>query len=88
MKKYLRDWPLGVEFDDFVNVGDHIDWEMYNHFYSNLMTVRYTGEYLQAGRLEYVKGRQTFFTFKLDIYTRDWVYYGHCHLDGLTHLGN
>lgn len=86
--KYLHDWKPGVNFDDFVDVGDYVNWEIIDHFYSRRIIVKYNGSYLQIGPGHgFIDGRDTFFTFSKDPFTGNWVYYGRCHLGEKYHRG-
>lgn len=77
--KSMKEWNESREnFDKFVEVGDIVDVDIYNHFLNILPPAYNSLGLLQVGEpVDYVKGKPTFSTFTKDT-DGFWMYRGEC----------
>lgn len=88
MKTY-KDWPIGKSLHEYLQVGDYVDEEMYNHFVNVMPPKMLRSNYVQMGEPYSIskEGRPTYAT--LEKVNGKWMYRGHCHVgENIHHESN
>ena len=71
--------------EKYLNPGDIVDEEMYNHFLNIMPPLVWDGYYLQVREAcDYINGGNTYTTFTYE--NGNWVYKGECHRNQTIHL--
>lgn len=83
MNKIIKTYKEWMNSDcktltDYLNPGDIVDNEMFEHFLNILFPLVWTSNFLQVSEpCDYLKGQNTYTTFAKE--NGYWVYKGECH---------
>lgn len=81
--KTFKEWT-GEKITDYLQIGDVVDNEMYNHFLNILPPITNTSYILQVGGMIDVEkdengiDKPTYITFTKDKESEGWIYQGEC----------
>lgn len=71
--------------DKYLQPGDIVDKEMYEHFLNIIPPLVYTDRLLQVGEAcDFIGGKNTYTTFEL--VSGNWIYRGECHKNCTVNL--
>lgn len=81
--KRFKDWPENLNIGQYLQVGDVVDKEMYEHFLNILPPHYYFGGMLQVGGVcDHVEDngflKPTYLTFVGDRNSDNWIFKGEC----------
>lgn len=86
--KTFKDWKKEETIAEYLQIGDIVDNEMYEHFLNILPPITSRNDMLQVGGMIDVEkdengvDKPTYITFTKDTESNGWVYRGECFVNG------
>lgn len=84
MKTY-KGWPDGKSLYEYLQVGDQVDEEMYNHFVNVVPPRTFSSDYVQMGEPYSISNEGKSIYATLEKVSGKWIYRGHCHVGENVH---